>query len=237
MHLEKLLAILEENEIEQPLECIRDMVKNGIVPERFTGVDDTIPNRQDITMFLAAWCRFAGLKPEDYQEWLITYCQDVLSDISSSSLSRIRHSTKSVIKYTEKSDVGFRCRAHYNIFKAACSDHCPLHSEMLQAYQQQVEEHKQYMEELRKQPEVPEPDPESLPVRKRYKPQYDEAVNLIKKYLDEGFTKQNISDLLNQKGFKTINGKPWKPGTVSSIAIMQGWSPVRRKKKSQKVED
>ncbi len=44
--------------------CIQDLVENGLSVARFTPAD-RIPTRQDVTQYIAAWCRHAGLNEED----------------------------------------------------------------------------------------------------------------------------------------------------------------------------
>ena len=231
MHLRNLLHILDENGKKPPFVCINDLIANGLVLERFSHNETQAPNRQDVTMFVAAWCKSIDLEPENYQEWLITYTQDVLSKISSSSLSQIRHSTKSVIKYIHNSDAVFTCDVEHNIFKATCSKACPVYKKMEKAYLNKLEAEKRFFAELEEQSKAQEPDPESLPITKRNKPQYEEALTQIKKYLDQGYTKQAIAELLNKDGYTTILGYAWKSGLVSRAAIMQGWSPKRKKRK------
>jgi len=96
--LTALTAVLGDRGTERIYPCIRDLVGNGLVLSRFSA-DDRTPHRQDITQYLAAWCRYAGLTAEECRTWLTEYCMYVLSSISKTSLSGIRHSTKSNIRY------------------------------------------------------------------------------------------------------------------------------------------
>ena len=230
MYLDSFLQMLKKHGIQTLYPCIHDLVQNGPDPDRFEP-DEHPPNRQAVTMFLAAWCKHIGLEQDMYQDWLIAYSQDVLSAISKSSRSQIRHSTKSAIKYIHKSDVPFICDVEHNPFKAECSPGCPVYTHMAKAYAQRQEAEKQRLAELQKPEKVPEPDPASLPLKKRNKPQYDEAVSLIKQYLDQGYTKQAISGLLNNAGYTTITGLAWKASSVSNVAIEQGWAPKRKRRK------
>ena len=67
------------------------------------------------------------------------------------------------------------------------------------------------MEELQQVSQPAEIDPETLPVRKRYKKQYEEALTLIKVYLDQGYMKKEIAVFFNEKGYKTKQVVPGKP--------------------------
>ena len=235
MHFQKLMAILMANGISEPYTCIVDIVQNGICPDRFTA-DDPRMNRNDTTIFLAAWCRHIGLTPEIYSDWLLDYAVDILSRISASKPSQIRHSTKSIIKYVHRSDVPFVCNCRYNAFKAVCSPDCPVYPEMEAAYFHNLDMKRQRREEFKRKDAIdhPPPDPETLPVTKRNKKQFEEAVALIEKYLNEGIIKKKIADLLNESGYKTMYGKPWSPHLVSVVSNQHGLVVARRNR--QKVE-
>ena len=129
MYLNRLRKMLTENNEKYLFPCIRDLVANGLTLERFTN-EDNIPSRQDITQYIAAWFKYIGLSSDECREWMIEYCIGLLSVISSSSKSRIRHSTKCNIKYIYKSDVSFDCRCEKNRFKALCEPKCPIYEEM-----------------------------------------------------------------------------------------------------------
>ena len=231
MHLQKLMNIIASEGKNEPYPCIKDLVENGLSLDRFAEGNHR-PNRNETAIFLAAWCKRMGFTPEVYRDWLIDYTVDVLSGISSSSPSQIRHSTKSTIKYLHRSDVTFSCNCQNNVFKAICSLDCPIYGKMEEIYLRNLEIEQKRIEELQQihKEVAPDPDPESLPVTKRYKKQFDEAVALITQYLQEKRTKKDIFVILNEKGYKTITGNDWKPGNVSRIAAMNGLSPKRKKK-------
>lgn len=234
MHLQKLMDIIENGNKSEPFICIKDLVENGLSLERFAD-DSYRPNRQEISLFLASWCKLAGFEAETYRDWLTNYSVDVLSKISSSSASKIRHSTKSAINYIHRSDIPFSCNCESNIFKASCSSNCPVYDEMKDVYLRKLEAKQKEMEEYLRKEEENKPDPESLPVFQRYKKQFEEAVALIKQYLESGHTKKKISILLNEKGYKTSTGYEWKPGIISRTAIDKGWTPKRKKRKGKKA--
>ena len=160
MYLQKLLDIVKENKKDKPFTCIQDLVKNGLSLDRFTADNAAKPCRHEITLFLAAWCRFSGFEPATYRNWLTNYCIDVLSKISSSSASQIRHSTKSSIKYIHRSNVSFVCNCENNIFKAHCSSDCPVYDEMNKIYLQNLAAEQKKIEEYQKKGEVSKPNPE-----------------------------------------------------------------------------
>ncbi len=230
MYLQKLLDLVKKNNKNEPFVCIQDLVKNGLSLDRFTPDNVAKPCRHEIAIFLAAWCRFAGFEPEMYREWLTNYCVDILSKISSSSPSRIRHSTKSSIKYIHRSKVSFVCGCENNIFRAHCSSNCPIYDEMKKTYLQRLDSEQKRIEAYQKKAEVDKPDPESLPVLQRYEKQFIESVGIIEERLKNGDTKKAIATFLHTEGYKTRTGREWKAATVSRIAIDKGWAPIRKKK-------
>lgn len=231
MHLHKLLNLTKKNNKKDPFVCIQDLVENGLSLDRFTSDNFAKPGRHDIALFIAAWCRFAGFKPEIYRDWLINYCVDVLSEISLSSASQIRHSTKSSIKYIHRSDVDFVCGCEDNKFHAQCSMDCPIYNEMKEIYQQNFATEQKRIAAYRKKAEVKNKSaPKSLSVTQKYEKQFREAVDIIKKRLKNGDTKKVIAAFLQDKGYKTRTGCEWKAATVSRIAIENGWAPKRKKR-------
>ncbi|MEA2083160.1 MAG: recombinase family protein [Thermodesulfobacteriota bacterium] len=221
MYLQQLLTIIgKEREREIPT-CVTDLVGNGLSQDRFTD-EEYRPGRHDITLFLAAWCHRIGLEAEAYRDWLIDYSLDVLGVISSSSPSQIRHSTKSTIKFVHRSDVAFSCHCERNIFKAVCMPTCLLYGEMETLYKQELDIKRKRLEEDKRIKEEGMPILERLTVKQQYKEQFEEAVEHIQKYLMQGRTRNEIVDLLNEKGYKTRTGREWKTGSISGIAIERG---------------
>jgi hypothetical protein len=237
MHLEKLMKIVETEGKDEPYACIKDLVENGLSPGRFAAGEHR-PNRNEATIFLAAWCRRMGFTPEVYRDWLIDYAVDVLSRISSSAPSQIRHSTKSIIKFIHGDNgAAFSCNCQHNAFKARCSSECPIYGEMEELYFRNLEIAQQRNEELQQQTvkNAPEPDPATLSVTKRFRKQYDEAVALITQYLKEGRTKKDILGILQAQGYKTITGRDWKPGNISRISEMNGLTVIKRPRRKKEA--
>jgi hypothetical protein len=231
MHLQKLMEIIVNEKKSEPFICIQDLVENGLALDRFADESLRRPSRHEITIFLASWCKMVGFDAEKYRDWLTIFCVDVLSEISSSSSSQIRHSTKSSINYIHRSDILFSCNCEDNIFKALCSSNCSIYRDMKNLYLRKIEAEQKRIEEYQRITEESEPDPASLPVTKRYQKQFEEAVALIKQYLEKGHTKKEIATFLDKKGHKTITGYSWTDRTVSRIAVEKGWAPKRKKQK------
>jgi hypothetical protein len=149
MYLQKLMDIIVNKNKTEPFICIKDLIENGLSLDRFA--DDSFrPSRHEITLFLASWCKLTGLEAENYRDWLTNYCVDILSEISSSSASQIRHSTKSSINYIHRSNIPFSCNCENNIFKAPCSSNCPIYDEMKDVYLRNLEAEQKKIEEYQR---------------------------------------------------------------------------------------
>jgi len=107
MELVKQILIKHNNE-KYLFSCIKDLILNGFDLSRFTQ-EESKPTRQDVTQYIAKWFKYTGVSKDQCSEWLIDYSINVLSEISNSSISRIRHSTKSNIKYIYNSENHFEC--------------------------------------------------------------------------------------------------------------------------------
>jgi len=127
--IDRLTALLGESGAAAIYPCIGDLVVNGIQVSRFAP-SDFVPNRQDVTQYLAAWCRNAHLSEDACRTWLCDYAVSMLSPLSTSSPSGIRHSTKSNVKYIYRSERPFICEHEGNRFRAECSQACRVYSEM-----------------------------------------------------------------------------------------------------------
>ena len=207
-HLHNLKALIEDADSGQIFSCIQDLVSNGLTLSRFPD-GESRPTRQDVTQFVAAWFRHIGGSPDACRDWLIEYCVDVLSPISSSSKSQIRHSTRSNIKYIYRSEVPFDCGCENNLFRAACRKECPLYEEMRVRYikRKEREANRSY------EPEPPAKDHGVGIVRPAVKElnreQFEKGLTFIAERLRRGVARKKIVALLNDGGFKTRTGKNW----------------------------
>ncbi len=209
MYLNSLRNILGKTNDEELFPCIRDLAANGLVLERFTD-DDNIPSRQDVTQYMAAWFKYVGLSSDECLEWMIEYCIFMLSAISSSSKSRIRHSTKCNIKYIYKSDFTFNCLCEKNRFKATCESKCPIYDEMSQrANRKEAVVIVEYDEKRNDHLATDEIAPQKRSIKEEYKDQFDKAIEFVQHQLKQSVSKKEIVKLLNDMGFKTRTGKNW----------------------------
>jgi hypothetical protein len=186
--------------------CIQDLVQNGLPVARFSPAD-RIPTRQDVTQYLASWCRHAGLSQEDCHGWLVEYSGVMLSSISRTSPSGIRHSTKSNVKHIYHANIPFICECDGNPFRAQCSTGCPVYADM-QVKLLERKSKKADIEHVIEQPaEIFEMQNSS--VKETYKDQFDAALEVIRGKMDRGTGRKAILDLLIERGFKTRTGKRW----------------------------
>ena len=186
--------------------CIRDLVEHGLDLARFVAGEIT-PQRQDITQYLAAWSRHAGLSEEESSGWLIDYCIDMLSLLSTRSAAAIRHSTKSNLRYIYRSDVPFLCECANNRFRAQCSTDCPVFADMQTKLRDGANEKLRPRPVAR--PQVPLIEP-VLPVKKVYREQFETGLRLALEEVQKGTKLRRIVEFLNERGLKTRTGRPWK---------------------------
>jgi len=212
-HLEKLRKLIEDEAMVYP--CIGDLVSNGLVVSRFAQGEQR-PNRQDVTQYLLAWLKSAEVPASAALKWAIPYSLEVLAVLSASSPSRIRHSTKSNVKYIYKSDVPFVCGLEENPFKAACHRECPVHSEMVEKNEKlrEEEEKKKDYEAIARKAKL-EAAPVYVPKKKEiWAGQFQKAMNHAVELADKGVSHKQIVDKLNHLGFKTRTGRDWTLGIL-----------------------
>ena len=210
--IERLTKILDDAEKQKIYSCIQDLLSNGIVPERFKA-GESFPSRQDVTHFILAWLKHIGVPADRCRNWIIRYCEKKLSKISSSSPSRIRHSTKSLIKYIYRSeDVSFDCGCEKNKLKAACESNCPVYGEMEVKYKLRMKKLHDDIHFVR--PRVQASVEPPLQVRERYKEQFDKAMEIVKEHLNQVSSIDEMTRYLNDQGYKTRNGKSWTSSTL-----------------------
>jgi hypothetical protein len=208
MYLETLKEILKEKDKKYLFPCIKDLVSNGLLLSRFSS-EDIKPLRQDITQFIAIWFKYIGISSDKCLDWMNEYCLKVLSAISSSSNSQIRHSTKSNIKYIYNSDITFYCRCEKNPFKASCEQNCSVYKEMFDKNKEI--EAKEADKFYKTNTEIKDNLIESqrISIRDKYKDQFEEAMEFVINLIKKGISKKDIVTSLNNRGFKTRMGKKW----------------------------
>lgn len=210
--IEGLTKILDAVQEQKIYACIVDLLSNGIVAGRFED-GEPFPSRQDVTRFFLSWLKQCGVPADRCRDWMIDYCERELSRISSSSPSRIRHSTKSLIKYIYGSeDVTFDCGCEQNRLKATCSPGCPVYDEMKKKHEISKQQFHDAVNYVR--PTILPPAEPALQVKERYKEQFEKAMEVVRERLDQVSSLEEMKRYLNDQGYKTRTGKFWKIGNL-----------------------
>lgn len=200
-----LATILRERGVDVIYPCVQDLLENGLILARFSD-GEVKPQRQDITQYMAGWSKHVGLGEEECRSWLIEYCVAMLSPISRTSPSGIRHSTKSNIKYIYRSDVPFSCEHEDNSFRARCSKDCPAYAAMIpKACGKRKETSKESA--LGRPADVVQA--QAIPGKVTYRDQFEIALRLIHNETKKKIKKKRIIQLLNEQGLKTRTGRRW----------------------------
>ena len=200
-----LAAMLRERGEDAVYPCIQDLLDNGLPLARFSP-GEVKPQRQDIPQYMAAWSKHVGLGDEECRSWLIEYCVVMLAPISRTSLSGIRHSTKSNIKYIYRSDIPFVCEHENNPFRAKCSKECPAYAAMIAKACDG--RNKKARESISERPADVVEEP-VFPVKAIYRDQFEIALRLVHDETKKGTKKKLIVQLLNEQGLKTKTGRRW----------------------------
>lgn len=186
--------------------CIRDLVEYGLDLARFSA-GEIKPQHQDITQFLAAWSRHAGLSEEESSIWLIDYCMTILASLTMRSLAAIRHSTKSNLRYIYRSSVPFLCQCANNRFRAQCSSNCPVYADMQAKLHDKASEMLHPTPVVRPQASLIE---SMLFVKEVYLEQFQAGLRLATDEVQKGTKIGRIVEILNERGLKTRTGRKWQ---------------------------
>lgn len=219
-HLCELQSILRKHDIDSAclVPCIQDLVSKGIVLQRFEASDPK-PDRQEATQYIAAWLKRIGVPEESARPWFLSFCSDVLARVSHSSPSRVRHSTKSNIKYIYGSDVNLECSCEENRFRAPCGVACVFYQEMREkrAKREAEDAARQWDSETSAtettEAALPPPEPSLL---EKHRKAFEEALALAVQWREEGERQRTIVERLNARGCMTRTGKPWTQSILSN---------------------
>jgi len=189
--------------------CIRDLVEHGLDLARFAP-GELRPQRQDITQYLAAWSRHAGLSEEESSAWLVEYCAAVLVAISRRTPAAVRHSTKSNLRYIYRSAVPFICHGPNSPFRAHCCPECPVYADM------EAKRQAKAIELAQPRPAFRPPDPVivPIPVKVANKQQFETGLRLALDEVRKGTKIRQIVELLKERGLKTKTGREWNYATL-----------------------
>ncbi|MCA1795088.1 MAG: hypothetical protein ABR534_05725 [Desulfotignum sp.] len=191
--------------------CIDDLVENGMQLSCFSP-SDQIPNRQDVTQYLAAWCRDVHISEDACRTWLCDYAVSTLASLSKSSASRIRHSTKSNVKYIYQSERPFICGRENNAFRAACGKRCPVYNEMgIKAEKAAADS----LAEMEQRHAAVAPITAVPSGKEVFREQFLAAKQLVLQEVSKGTKQTVILALLKQQGMKTRTGRDWTYATLN----------------------
>lgn len=185
--------------------CIRDLLEHALCVARFPD-GAPVPNRQDVTQYLAAWSKRVGLTEAACRDWLTDYCVTMLASISTATASRIRHSTKSNVRYIYRSGAPFACGREENRFKATCSRECPAYAEWKPEITTETSPAAPVVQNDRPADAGVSP---YLPVKERYREQFQTALDLVRQESAKGTETRALLGLLHHHGLKTRTGREW----------------------------
>jgi hypothetical protein len=208
--LATLVEMLHDRGSDAIFPCIQDLVENALVLSRFSA-GDPAPNRQDITQYLAAWCRHVGLTEDACRSWLTEYCVAMLAPISKSSEAGIRHSTKSNVRYIYRSGMAFVCGRETNRFRAHCRRDCPAYAGV-QANPSNMQQSE--LSTIHNESQVKTALLPVSPVKVIYRDQFQAALRLVHQEIMKGAKKKAILGLLHERGLKTRTGRQWTYRTL-----------------------
>ena len=237
MYFKKLIKLINRKNIAEILHpCIEDLAQNGLSTERFSAQEIT-PTRQDITQYLLAWFKSNGVDADGCREWILEYSLDVLASLSSGSQSKIRHSTKSNLKYIFQSEVEFECDCKQNPFRAACNENCPVYHKMYARYQKRKDEEANLTYEVEPLPQIDPNEFEYRPsVKEKYKEQYAKTVTMMQQLSEKSMPLKDMVDYLNQKKLYSRTGVRWTYANLRLDAHEKGLIKKAGKSASQTKE-
>ena len=206
--INRLDSMLGDRSKETIYPCIRDLLEHGLDLSRFLAGEMT-PNLQDITQYLAAWSRHAGLSEDESSCWLIDYCITTGSALSKRTPAAIRHSTKSNLRYIYRSAVTFLCQGSSNGFRARCGD-CTVHADL----PADAGARTGGPPPSRSVAYHPAPLPEPSLKKAAFKEQFQAGLRLIQDEVQQGTPIQSILDTLHERGCKTRTGRQWQPANL-----------------------
>ncbi|MCP4693052.1 MAG: hypothetical protein GY859_33730 [Desulfobacterales bacterium] len=210
-YLTGLKRLLKGKEKKRIFSCIEDLVLNGVDVKRFSG-DELTPTRQDATQFILKWFNHIDVPPTRCETWIIGFATEVLSRVSASSASRIRHSTKSNMKFVFNSNVRFECGCVENFFKARCRPDCPEYDRMLKIAAKRKNEIQTWeVDHSKREPRPFKPLPT---LKEKYKDQFEEGMGVVAEMVERDIGFEEILNHLRAHDFRTRTGRKWKLSTL-----------------------
>ncbi len=232
-HLTILQEALSGTQTEVPY-WLKKLILQGPEPDR---LQKAHPPRIQLTGLLAWWSKYAGLTEEQARAWLMPFCTEVLSTLSNSGPSAIRHGTKSMTRYVYSSEYHIDFASIDQKIAASSSEGPPYYQVYLwleeklreiknqdaevrkQRAQEALKAQSREKEEKRKEKEARAAAKREgkdhknsgvhVSVKDRFKEQFEQAMVKAEREREGGVPFQDIVSVLNEEGFRTRTGRRW----------------------------
>jgi hypothetical protein len=207
MHLDKLRQLLQGTGSGVP-HWLEQLVLSGPQYEQCPE-DPNAPNRMRLTEFLAGWLKDAGVSHETAIEWLLEYCFEVLGPYSKSSPSGIRHGTKAMTRYVYQSGIEIDFEAIVRDLPDSTFPGQPVYLAVYNEWEKRLQQAKEDEKEARRKAAAAFVPPVRIPVKHRYRDQFDRSLELAMQKKAEGLKPGKIVTYLNEQGYLTRTGRKW----------------------------
>jgi hypothetical protein len=215
--LERLNRLLERTNRTVPF-WLEDLLSRGPRLEEWQAAN--APNRVAVTEFLARWLKFAGLSQDECLEWLLPYCSEVLAVYSKSSPSSIRHGTKANTRWVYASAFPFDFEAMVRDLPEAAFQGQPSYFPVFEKWREELGQ----MKIKARESYVPPVLIPYVPVKERFKEQFQKAVAFARSQKADGAQLARIVELLNEQGFLTKTGRKWTMAALSQALRPDPWA-------------
>jgi hypothetical protein len=207
-HLETITRLVEKTNHQVPF-WLEDLLLLGPRFDEWK-LGALRPNRVLLTEMLLWWAKNVGLSAEESLEWLMPYCCEVLALTSKSGPSAIRHGTKANTRWVYKSNFGFNFEEFVGQMPEAAFQNTPPYMPIFARWWELLAEAKQKARDSY----VPPVFLPVLPVKKRFREQYEKSLAFARQKEAEGLALREIMELLNTQGMPTCTGRKWTEGNL-----------------------
>jgi hypothetical protein len=215
--LERLNRLVEKTNRTIPF-WLEDLLLRGPRLEEWQGTNR--PNRVAVTEFLARWLKFAGLSQDECLQWLMPYCCEVLAVYSKSSPSNIRHGTKANTRWVYASAFPFDFEAMVRDLPETVFQGQPAYFPVFEKWREELLQ----MKIKARESYVPPVIIPYVPVKERFKEQFQKGVEFARGQKTEGARLTRIVELLNEHGFLTKTGRKWTIAALSQALRPDPWA-------------
>jgi hypothetical protein len=132
---------------------------------------------------------------------------EVLAAISTSSLGAIRHNVKGIVKYIYRTAYPFNCAKEKNALHCRCDPQCPVYHLPDAPLPRQGVDPEPVLARKRR---GDEPKGVVIPVKERYREQFEKSVAVIREMRAAGQKVSEILKRLNAESLPTKTGRQWR---------------------------